>query len=177
MSPGFPHSWVYPWEYPWVMWPADPDHLYTWLFKDLGVDFGVVGTRGGYPSVTCTHTPSKRTKEHQNQPKNGGDMAKFVIFSQIWPYLLYFWPKNNVLGVVLKVMSMRIDTRTSTHKYPYPWPVLVHFLSCNYLFNSSLQWNLYEIYKGVAEHGKETNTHFFFFGALPDTLPPSTFLI
>ena len=31
--------------------------------------------------------------------------------------------------------------------------------------------------KGVAECGKETNSHFFFFRVLPDTLPPSTFLI
>jgi hypothetical protein len=26
--------------------------------------------------------------------------------------------------------------------------------------------------KGVAEHGKETNTHFFFFSGLPDPPPP-----
>ena len=31
--------------------------------------------------------------------------------------------------------------------------------------------------KGVAERRKETNTHIFFFGALSDPLPPSTFLI
>ena len=33
------------------------------------------------------------------------------------------------------------------------------------------------VLKGVAEHGKETNTRIFFFRALPDTLPPNTFLI
>ena len=39
------------------------------------------------------------------------------------------------------------------------------------LMPSIVQWIMDDL-KGVAERGKETNTRFFFFGALPDPPPP-----
>ena len=63
---------------------------------------GCVFWGGGYSRRVPVSDPySYPIKMHQRKPKNGGDMAKFVKISQIWPYLLHFWADFDVLWWVL----------------------------------------------------------------------------